>query len=129
VLWWRTRKRAPQAPAAAGAPKPDAKPAIRKVLRDLGSACAINDPAAARNALLDYADLRFAPNPPRSLGALAALLPAGIAHEVLALEAHIYGAAAGAWGGDGLKAVIGELENAAAAREQPAAEALLPLYR
>jgi hypothetical protein len=129
VLWLRTRKRAPQAPVAAGVPQPDAKPALRKVLRDLGSACAINDPGAARNALLQYADLRFAPNPPRSLGALAALLPDGIAHEVLALEAHIYGAAAGPWRGDGLKAVVGDLENAAAARERPAGEPLLPLYR
>jgi hypothetical protein len=131
VLWLRTRQRAPQAPVAAGVPKPDAKakPALRKVLRDLGSACAINDPGAARNALLQYADLRFAPNPPRSLGALAALLPDGIAHEVLALEAHIYGAAAGPWRGDGLKAVVGDLENAAAARERPAGEPLLPLYR
>jgi hypothetical protein len=129
VLWWRTRKRAPRGAAAVGAQKPDAKPALRKILRDLGSACAINDPAAARNALLHYADLRFAPNPPRSLGALAALLPNGIAHEVLALEAHIYGAAAGAWSGEGLKAVVGDLENAAAARDQPAAEPLLPLYR
>ena len=48
---------------------------------------------------------------------------------MLALEAHIYGAAAGAWRGDGLKAVLGDLESAATAPERAAAEPLLPLYR
>ena len=73
--------------------------------------------------------MRFAPSPPRSLGALAALLPAGIANEVLALEAHLYGAAAGPWRGDGLKAVVGDLEKAATAPERLPHEPLLPLYR
>jgi BatD DUF11 like domain len=129
ALWWRTRQREPRSPATAPAPKPDAKPALRKILRDLGSACAVNDSAAARNALLRYAEARFTPSPPRSLGALAALLPQSVAHEVLALEAHIYGAAAGAWRGDGLKALLGDLENAATTPERPPAEPLLPLYR
>jgi hypothetical protein len=102
---------------------------VRKILRDLGSACVVGDPAAARTALLQYAEARFAPSPPRSLGALAALLPEALAREVLALEAHIYGAGAGAWHGDGLKALIGELESAAEAPAAPAADPLLPLYR
>jgi hypothetical protein len=95
----------------------------------LSSACSVNDPAAARDALLSYADARFAPSAPRSLGALAALLAPPVAREVLALEAHIYGAAAGAWRGDGLKAVLVELESGATSPEQAAAEPLLPLYR
>jgi len=52
-----------------------------------------------------------------------------VAREVLALEAHIYGAAAGAWRGDGLKAVLAELESGVGAPESAAAEPLLPLYR
>ena len=72
---------------------------------------------------------RFAESPPRSLGALAALLPEALAREVLALEAHIYGATAGAWHGDGLKALLGELEGGAAAPAPAAADPLLPLYR
>ena len=129
ALWWRARTRASRA-ALTAAPKTPAKPALRKILRDLASACAVNDAAAARNALLDYADTRFSPNPPRSLGALAALLEEPVAREVLALEAHIYGAAAaaGAWRGDGLAAVLGELD-AAQAPERAADEPLLPLYR
>ena len=83
---------------AAAARQPNArraKPALRKILRDLDSACAVSDAAAARDALLRLCRARFAPSPPRSLGALAALLPESVAREVLALEAHIYGAAAG----------------------------------
>jgi len=128
ALWWRARTRRPRAPSPA-ATKPDAKPALRKILRDLGYACSVNDPAAARDALLAYADVRFAPSSPRSLGALAALLAEPVAREVLALEAHIYGAAAGQWRGDGLKAVLVELESGAGAPEAAVAEPLLPLYR
>jgi hypothetical protein len=128
ALWWRTRMRASRAPAPAAARNTAEKPALRKSMRDLASACAVNDAAAARNALLNYADLRFAPNPPRSLGALAALLREPVAREVLALEAHIYGAAAGPWRGDGLEAVLRDL-NTAEAPERAAAEPLLPLYR
>ena len=127
ALWWRARVRGPRAPSPL-APKADPKPALRKILRDLASACAVSDPAAARNALLNYAEARFAPNGPRSLGALAALLAEPVAREVLELEAHIYGATAGAWRGDGLKAVLGDLESGAT--PEPAQdEPLLPLYR
>jgi len=129
TLWWRARTRRSRAPTASAASKPDTKPALRKIVRDLRSACSVSDPAAARNALLDYADARFAPTPPRSLGALAALLPQAVAHEVLALEAHIYGAAAGPWRGDGLAAMLVDLETAAGPPEPAAAEPLLPLYR
>ena len=115
--------------AAGAAPKATPKPALRRILRDLASACAVSDPAAARTALLAYAEARFAPSPPRSLGALAAFLPAPLAAEVLALEAHIYGAAAGAWRGEGLEALLGDLESGAAAPEPGPADPLLPLYR
>ena len=98
-------------------------------MRDVESACAVSDPAAARNALLAFAEARFPADPPRSLGALAASLPADVGREVLALEAHIYGAAAGAWRGDALRTVLGELERAGMVAEPPAAEPLLPLYR
>ena len=131
ALWWRSRTgrdRSPSAPAAKSPSAPAVKP-LRKVLRDLESACAVNDPAAARHALLEFAETRFAANPPRSLGALAALLPDGVAREVLALEAHIYGAVSGAWRGDGLKGVLGGLESAGTAPEPPADEPLVPLYR
>jgi hypothetical protein len=57
------------------------------------------------------------------------LLPDGVAREVLALEAHIYGATSGGWRADGLKAVLGELESAGNAPQRTSSEPLLPLYR
>jgi hypothetical protein len=129
ALWWRARGRGPQPTPPGAAPKADPKPTVRRIMRDLGSACAVGDAAAARTALLHYAEARFPETPPRSLGALAALLPDALAREVLALEAHIYGATAGVWHGDGLKALLGELEAAATAPAPPAADPLLPLYR
>ena len=102
---------------------------MRKILRDLDAACAVNDADAARRALLAFGETRFTANPPRSLGALAALLPDSVGSEVLALEAQIYGAAAGAWRGDALRGAFGELERAGLATEAAAADPLLPLYR
>jgi hypothetical protein len=128
ALWWRGRGRTPRPEATPLQPAAAAKP-LRKILRDLDSACAVNDPAAARDALLAYGETRFTADAPRSLGVLAALLPDDAAREVLALEAHIYGAQAGVWRGDGLKAVLGALERAGTATEQPTGEPLLPLYR
>jgi hypothetical protein len=68
--------------------------------------------------------------PPRSLGALASELPASAAHEILALEAHIYGAASGRWDGRALAAALAELDAAhgraaTTGKEEP----LMPLYR
>jgi hypothetical protein len=129
-LWLRGRARPAARPATGSQPaKPDAKPALRRILRDLDAACAVNDPDAARRALLAFGETRFTSSPPRSLGALAALLPTDVGREVLALEAQIYGAAAGAWRGEALRGVLGELERAGLAPEPAAADPLLPLYR
>jgi hypothetical protein len=129
ALWWRERGRARGAAARGASTNAGSKPSLRKIFRDLNSACAVNDPSAARDALLAYADVQFAPTPPRSLGALAALLPPAVSREVLTLEAHIYGAVAGAWRGDGLKAALGELENPQQSPERATPDPLLPLYR
>lgn len=129
AIWWRSKQAARRPPPVRAAPNAEPKLGVRKILRDLGSACTVGDAAAARTALLKYAEARFAPSPPRSLGALAALLPDALAREVLSLEAHIYGATGGAWHGDSLKALLGELEGGAAAPAPTATDPLLPLYR
>jgi hypothetical protein len=128
VAWWRARARRAGAPLPT-APAAEKRPGLRRILRDLTSACAVGDPAAARNALLAYGETRFSDHPPRSLGALAALLSPGAAREVLALEAHIYGAEPKAWRGDGLTAVLAELERAGVTSDRPPADPLMPLYR
>jgi hypothetical protein len=129
ALWWRSSTAAAPRKPRANMPNPEEKPALRKIMRDLASSCAVNDAHAARDHLLRFAAVRFAPNAPRSLGALAALLPEPAAAEVLALEAHIYGAASGgAWRGEELKAALESLERAAPP-QRVAGEPLLPLYR
>jgi hypothetical protein len=128
VAWWRARARRASTPATT-VPAAERRPALRKILRDLTSACAVGDAAGARNALLAFGELRFSEQPPRSLGALASLLPPDAAREVLALEAHIYGADTKTWRGDGLEAVLAELEKAGVTSDRPPADPLMPLYR
>ena len=130
ALWWRSRRGGRAATAQSKMRAADRPPSERKVLRDLETACAANDADAARRALLKWAERRFAAAPPRSLGSLAALLPEPVAREVLDLEAHLYGAVPGGWDGDGLRAVVPELEAARGRdddREGRAAPAAIPL--
>ena len=68
--------------AVVAAPASERRPSARKLVRELESVCTAGDAGAARALLLEFAAVRFAPDPPRSLGALAAadagptLLPA-----------------------------------------------------
>ena len=131
LAWWRSvaarRVQAPDKHAAArtGAKRPQSE---RKRLADVFAACTAGDADAARRALLAWAEARFAA-PPRSLGALASELPEPAAHEILALEAHIYGAAPGRWDGRALAAALKELDAAHARQTTGKEEPLLPLYR
>jgi hypothetical protein len=131
LLWWRTSsaRRALGNPAASSVKEAEHRPSERKLLRQLESACATGDADAARRALLDWGEARFASAPPRSLGALASELPEPAAHEVLDLEAHIYGAATGRWDGRGLAGAIAALETMPKFRDPAKDEPLLPLYR
>jgi hypothetical protein len=129
LLWWRTRGAGRARTVGAAKRAADRAPPLRKLLRDLDGACAAGDADAARRSLLKFAEVRFGAAAPRSLGALAAVLPEGVGREVLALEAQIYGAVPGAWQGDGLRALLPELEKLGGADEQAKNEPLLPLYR
>jgi hypothetical protein len=130
VLWWRSRSAPPRtAEASAASRTVEQRPTLRRIMRDLTSACAVADPAAAQRSLLAFAETRFPNEPPRSLGALAAALPEAAAREVLALEAHIYGAAAGTWRADGLKSALAEIERFGTAQDRATPDPLLPLYR
>ena len=135
LLWWALWLRGRRRAGAAGR-KPEHpdegsrhQPNARHVLRALSAACGANDAAGARSALLQWAERRFPAAPPRSLGALAPLLPEAIARQVLDLEAHLYGAAAGPWDGHGLSAMLRDLDATGQPAGQPKDETLLPLYR
>ncbi len=94
--------------AAAGG---DREAGLRKILRDLDSACAVNDPAAARDALLAFGETRFTADSPRSLGALAALLPDAVGTRGAgARGAHLRRAPRARGAATGSRAVLGELE-------------------
>jgi hypothetical protein len=129
VIWWRTRgerAKASEQSRQAAVQKPQR---LRRILRDLDSACAVGDADAARRSLLAYAETKFGAAAPRSLGALAAVLPEAVGREVLTLEAGIYGATAQDWQGEGLRAALPELEKLDQAGPQAKDEPLLPLYR
>jgi len=131
ALWWRSRgARASRSAEGRERTTPPRPQPLRKVLRDLDSACVVGDADAARRSLLAFAEAKFGTaEVPRSLGALAAVLPDSVGHEVLALEASIYGATPGAWQGEGLRGVLPELEKLGQTGPQAKNEPLLPLYR
>jgi hypothetical protein len=74
VAWWLSRRRAPKI----AAPVPTRTPPLRvseSQARDrFQSACRIDDPLAARRALLDWAQARWLDSPPAGLRALAGRL-------------------------------------------------------
>jgi len=127
LAWWWSRRAGRGAAAAARAAAP--KPKGGKPLRDLDAACRANDADAARRALLLWAEQRFPDSPPRSLGALAAALPDEPGREVLDLEAHLYGAAHGAWDGSGLRGLLRAFDADSGAGAAIKEDPLLPLYR
>jgi hypothetical protein len=132
LAWWRSiaaRRDPARGVRAAARTGARAQQSERKLRREIDAACAAGDADAARRALLDWAAVRFS-SPPRSLGALASELPKPAANEILALEAHIYGAAPGRWDGRALVAALGEIDAAhgraaTTGKEEP----LMPLYR
>jgi oxygen tolerance protein BatD len=132
LAWWRSAaaRKGPVRGVRGAARVAERHPqSERKLLRDVDAACAASDADAARRALLAWAEVRFSA-PARSLGALASDLPGPVAHEVLALEAHIYGATPGRWEGRSLAAALAELDAAhgraaTTGKEEP----LMPLYR
>ena len=131
LAWWRSAAaNRVQTPGMHAAARTDAKrpQSERKLLADVLAACAAADADAARRALLAWAEARFTA-PPRSLGALASELPEPAAHEILALEAHIYGSVPGRWDGRALAAALAGLDAARARQTIGKEEPLLPLYR
>jgi hypothetical protein len=132
LLWRRSRAPAsaqaqPSAPRPAGAAQ--IKHQQRLAIRTLRAACHANDGQTARTALLQWAAVRFPDAPPRSLGALASLLPPSLALHVLDLEAHLYGGLPGPWDGQGLSGALAALDNVGDATSAPKDDGLLPLYR
>ncbi len=100
IGWWyshRTRRVRRQ---------PREAPGFRQEARRLKAvtaACGRGDSAAAIDALLAWAAVRWPESPPRSLGELAQRLPSGAADEIESLNRSRYGAPVGTWDGRALR--------------------------
>ena len=123
----RRRAREPEAgPSEVPAPR---RAASRRLLRRAREACRANDPSETRKALLEWAAVRLGPEAPRSLGMLAAKLPAGIGAELERLEASLYGPERGPWEGKALAEALVRIDSVARSAEERVDDPLLPLYR
>ena len=126
VAWFRQAYRS-RAPAVA-------KPSSRRInvrgrLRMAIAACAASDAASAQQALLGWAEDRFTPSPPRTLGALAREFPADTAAALEELESHLYGGRSGLWNGETLAQLLGEFERAGKGSRSQKKDLLPPLYQ
>ena len=127
-LWWRSQR---PVSASAGSEQ-EATPirmANRRLLRQLRGACDENDSRQARQLLLAWGELRFPDASPRSLGALAALLPQDYARAVQELERDLYGPETDGWSGENLRAALANMSSVSRSFDITSSEDLLPLYR
>lgn len=129
LLAWRQSGRARQAAVlrqpAAEAPRVSE----RRLLRQLRAACNTNDAVLTRRLLLAWGAARFGEEP-RSLGGLAAMLPADLAAAIGDLERSLYGPGSPEWNGRALRAALAQADAVTRSGASKAGEReLLPLYR
>lgn len=104
VAWWRARSRAPVAVAS---PAPRQTGTWQRARREVLAACARNDAAATRNALLDFARLSSSEPAPGGLEALAERFEdVEFGAELAQLNRALYGAGVQDWNGDRLGTLL-----------------------
>jgi len=118
-------------PRGVTTPVHNAEPSSRQQLRAARSAvqqaCQGNNPAAAANALLQWAAASWPDDPPRNLGTLMQQLSTGV-NEIQALEQALYSAAGQPWQGEALWRVFEKGLEIKQATGAPASAGLSPLY-
>lgn len=119
--WWSRRPR--HAVAHPGAAH------IAAARGDVERACGRNDAAAAKDALLVWATLRWPEAPPRNLGDMAMRCGDELAARLRELDAALYGPAAGAWIGAPLRQAFRAGGSGIAAANPGSAGELQPLHR
>ena len=129
LVWWqsgRVKQAAARRQPAAEAP---GRVSERRLLRQLRAACSVNDAGRARRLLLDWGAARFGEEP-KSLGRLAATLPADLAAAIGELERSLYGPGSPDWNGRVLRDALGQADAVTRSGAATAGEReLLPLYR
>lgn len=110
IMWWRDRHR--RSPYLDGKTENEASAAKAQgnLRKRYLTACAANDPFAARNSLLDWASAHWPDDPPRGLEDLARRLDDDIAQKTLAdLDRILYSGSGQAWSGNALAKVLTRL--------------------
>ncbi len=126
LVWWqRSRQRIQPASVVADRKgKPDS--AAKQVL----AACTRNDPHSTRLQLLQWGQLAWPANPPRSLGDISMRTSNEMAEEIRKLNDALYSMAGNDWTGASLAKVFTEESARAFAKEKVAEQGKLePLYR
>ena len=121
VWWFRARRPESKPPLAAESQS------LRSARKQLQQACAANDAAAARNALLAWGQALIAPRRAAHLQQLARQLGAELGEEIARLNRSLYADPPRSWRGQPLIELCSRLE---ADGERPAASGadnLLPL--
>ena len=129
VFALRTRQPAIKTPPKAAETPPPARSTNRRLLRRIREACDNNDGRLARRLLLEWGEVRFPDDAPRSLGALAALLPESLATPIADLERELYGPGTADWDGQALRAAIRNVDSVDRGSDITSGDGLLPLYR
>ncbi len=123
-LWWKqTGKSSPREEVNERVLK------SRTVIADLKTACAGNDPAATKQALLAWAKLCWGHNAPASLGAIAGHCPAALADEIAKLNNSLYSKDGGDWQGAALWKLFNDYLDASKDKITEHAGDLKPLYK
>jgi hypothetical protein len=134
-LWWRERRRpaAAQQATQSGAAANPARPqkSTRRQQEAIRNACRENDPRAARQALIAWAEQRWPEHRPTGLEQLASSLGEESQAVFDVLNKHLYGHAHAPWDGDSAWTMLKPLIERSEARiptGKPSAAALPPLY-
>jgi hypothetical protein len=121
--WLRSRQRTP---VKAGPDK--TQTTEKQLLRDLRRACAANDAAAAKSALLQWAAIQWPGDRIHSMGELAARFEGDLQQHLHALSQHLYSRSTALWDGEQLWTSFAARPQQSSVKGPKQAE-LEPLYR
>ena len=127
MLYFLRRNRPREVTTPARTAEPSARQQLRAARSAVQQACQENNPAAAANALLQWAAARWPADPPRNLGTLMQQLSTGV-NEIQALEQALYSAAGETWQGEALWRAFEKGLEIKQATGAAASAGLSPLY-
>lgn len=125
LWWWRSRRRTSSRAPAVGGDEP-----LRRLERELRTACLANDAPRTKTALLTWARRRWPDRPPVNLIALARRCEPELADALVSLDRALYAPGRTTWAeGNALWQHFRRHKQAGDRRGTTRAEGLEPLYR